>query len=464
MKLYRNAIILVVVLILLGGTYFFINSKKAPVTDPTETQDTSVITVISVDSEKINLLEFNSENGKFTLKKQDKNWTIEPALELPIDSTVADASAMDVSALYATRVIEESASDLGKYGLSNNTTSLKVGLTDGTFKEIEMGSNNPTNEGVFVKLKGESKVYLIDMYYSDNLKLSKGHFAKKDILPVEPNQLTDLTYEKNGALQYDINISAAGEMKITAPIAEDAEPSKVAPMLSGVVELKIGEVVDENPTDLVKYGLDKPAYTIAYGDGSTTKKILFGKEVKKGATAFAKFPDGKTVFTIDTTPLTFLDVKLSSIINPFVYLPNIGDVSKIELFIDGKTIVSELNTVKDKTDQDSFKVDGKDANMNNEKGSASLFRTFYQAMIGITMDKFEPEAKPQGTPEVSIKYYMKQDSKVVTVDFISKDSNYYYAVKNGVYTNRVFLKSKLDEPEGIRNTYKILKKAIDEAK
>jgi len=132
--------------------------------------------------------------------------------------------------------------------------------------------------------------------------------------------------------------------------------------------------------------------------------------------------------------------------------------------IDGKTIVSDITTNKDKKDEDKFKVDGKDANMENEKGN-SMFRAFYQAMIGITMNRYEPEAKPSGTtPEFSIKYYMKPDSKAVTIDFISKDSNYYYAMKDGVYTNRVILKSKLDEAEGIRETYNAIKKAIDEAK
>ncbi len=98
--------------------------------------------------------------------------------------------------------------------------------------------------------------------------------------------------------------------------------------------------------------------------------------------------------------------------------------------------------------------------MKNEKDN-SLFRAFYSAMIGITMNKYETGLNPSGTPEVTIKYYMKPDSKPVTIEYIPKDEHYYYAMKDGVYTNRIVLKSKLDEPEGIRETYKTLKAAID---
>ncbi len=461
MKLFRNAIILVVVLGVLAGAYFFLSNRKAGDTGTaTETTDTESIKVMSVDQEKISSIEFNNENGTFKLSKKDNAWSIEPEMEFPIDNSIADSSATDFSAIIADKVVEENASDLSKYGL-DKPAAVKVGLTDGTTKEIEIGSVNPTNEGIYVKNKGENKVYLIGSYYENKLKLNKGHFAVKDILNVEAKDVKTISYEKNSELQFAIAITSESEANITAPIKEEAETSEVSKMTAAVVQLKIADVIDDNP-DLAKYGLDKPAFALEYGDGKTSKKILFGKELEKDKIAYAKFSEGKSVFTVDISPLTFLDTKFSDIVNTFVYLPNINNVNKIELTIDGKTIVSDITTVKDDSDKDTFKVDGKDANMKNEKGD-SLFRSFYQGLIGITMNKYEPEAKPSGTPEVTIKYYMKPDNKPVTIEYISKDQNYYYAMKNGVYTNRVVLKSKLDEADGIRPTYKALKEAMDKA-
>lgn len=463
MKLYRNAIILVVVLGLLIGAYFLISNKKATTPDTTDTSTDIGITLVEADEEKIISLEFNNENGTFTLNKKDKAWTMDPASELPIDNSTADTSASDLSVITAEKVIEEKAADLSKYGLDKPST-LKLGLADGSSMEIEVGSANPTNDGVYIMKKGDPKVYLIGSYFSRKFNVSRGHFVKKDILSLDANTLKSLSYEKNGQVQFVIDIVSESEMNVTAPYKEEGDTSTISPMLAAVSKLKIQDVIEENPSDLAKYGLDKPAFSIEYGDKSTTKKILFGNYLKKGESiVYAKFPDGKSVFTIDASELTFLDIKFSDIISSFVYLPSINDVNKIDLTMDGKTIVSDITTVQDNSKEDKFKVDGKDANMENADGK-SLFRQFYQAMIGITMNKYEPGDKPTGTPEVTIKYYMKPDSKPVTVEFISKDSNYYYAMKDGVYTNRLVLKSKLNEAEGIRDTYNALKKAIDEAK
>lgn len=464
MKLYRNAIILVVVLGLLVGAYFIIKNQKSSSGDAADsTAAGQTLKVLEVKQDDINSMEFNNESGSFTLKKKSKDeWTIEPASEFPLNLSGVTTAASSLSSVIADKLVEENATDLTKYGLDKPAT-VKVGLADGTSKEIEIGSSNATKDGIYIKNKGESKVYLINTYSAESLKLTRSTLATKDILPVEGTAINTFSYEKNGELQYKINVPSEGVYNITAPVKEEGNSSDIGPMFAAVVKLTVKDIVDENPADLSKYGLDKPAYAIEYGDGKTTKKILFGKEVEKGSVAYAKFPEGKTVFTIDITPLTFLDVKLADIISTFVYLPNINDVSKIELLLDGTTTVAEITTDSENSDNDKFKVNGKDANM-KDKDDKSVFRSFYQAMIGIAMDKYEAGANPTGTPEVSIKYTLKKDSSTVTIDLISKDTNYYYAMKNGVYTNKVILKSVLDESDGLRAQLKATLQAIGETK
>lgn len=471
MKLYRNAIILVVVLGLLAGAYFFINSRKSGTTDPaSETAETTKsIKVTDLKSENINSVEFKNDKNTFTLKKQGSNWVMDPAFEFVIDPNTVETAISDLSAIEANKVVSENATDLTSFGL-NNPATVKINMADGSSKELEVGSKSPTGEDVYIKLKGESKVYTVGGYYEEKLKVSRGYFASKNILPVDVATLKKFAYEKNGQMQYSIDIASQSEMKIVAPIKEEADTTKVGQLLDTLVKLVITDIVDENPTDLAKYGLDKPAFVVTYGDGKNTKTIAFGNKVENtdGAPSgsnivYAKYPDKKSVFTVDISQLSFLDVTLQDVISPFVYIPNIGDVNKVELSIDGKTIVSDIKTVKDKKEEDRFKVDGKDANMEDGNGN-SLFRNFYQAMIGVVQNKYEPGDKVSGTSEITIKYYLKPDNKVVTIEFIPKDNNYYYATKNGVYTNRLILKSKFDEEGGIRDTYKKLKDAIDKAK
>ncbi|QNU66595.1 DUF4340 domain-containing protein [Ruminiclostridium herbifermentans] len=460
MKLYRNAVILIVILGLLIGAYFYISSRQTANSDPLdESIIDDTIYVMKSEREQITSITFNNDNGTFTITKKDDKWSIDPSYDFEVDNLNADGAVTDMSSIVANKVIEENVTDLSKYGLDKPIT-VKVGLSDGSSKELLVGSYTLTEDGRYCKMSGESKVYLVGTYYTSKFEPTYGYFVKKDILPVDATTLKTFSYEKNGQVQYAVDIVSETEMNIVEPIKEVADTSDVSKMLQAVTQLTINDVVDNNPTDLNKYGLDKPAYVLKFGDATTTKNILFGNYVEKGTIRYAKYAEKNSIFTIDTSPLTFLDTKLEDIIYSFIYLPNIKDVNKVELLIDGKKLVCDITTGEDSSD-DKFKVNGTDANMKNEKGD-SLFRNMYQGMIGITMQKYEVDAKPSGTPEISIKYHMK-DSKIVTVDLISKDSNYYYAVKDGVYTNKVVQKSRLNEKDGLRTTYNELMEALKES-
>ncbi len=472
MKLYRNAIILVVVLGLLVGAYFFINYKKSGTTDPAAqtTETDKSIRVMEMDSQKISSIQYSSPEGEFTIKRQGDTWVMDPAYELALDKNTVDNTVSSLADVVANKVIAEKSDRLSDFGLDKPSV-VKVVLSDGSSKELEVGNKSPTGEDVYVKLKGQQKIYTVGGYYEDMIKVGRGHFASKQILPIEATAVKKFGYKKDGNLQYSIDIESESDMKILAPLKEEADTTKISQLVQTVVQLEIKDIIEEKPANLAKYGLDKPAYEITYGNKNTTKIVLLGDKAAADANSsttsgnilYAKFPDANIVFTVDVSKLTFLDVGLKDIISPFVYIPNINEVNKVELSIDGKTTVSELKTVEGKKEEDKFKVDGKDANM-KDSNDRSLFKAFYQAMIGVTFNKYQADLKPQGTPEITIKYYMKPDNKVVTVDFIPKDTNYYYAVKDGVYTNRLVLKNKFNEAEGVRDTLKKLKEAVDKVK
>ena len=456
MKLYRNAIILLVILGALVGAYFLISNKiNSDAADDTATLDPETINVVKFEKDNINYIGYDNEYGKFSISLNGDTWSIEPAMEFTMDSLVANAAAIDISAVIADKVIEEDAKDLAKYGLDKPST-VTVGLKDGTKRVIEFGDKTPTNDAMYVKMKDENKVYTVGSYYFEKLLMKRGQFIIQEILPVEETEIKTFSITKDGTLLYSLNFVSDSEVDITAPIVERGDATKTQPIKASLVTLVMTDIVDENPTDLAKYGLENPKYVIEFGTSDTTKKIAIGNDISSGA-AYAKFVDSKGVFELDTSPLTFLDMGLTDVLDVFVYLPNITDVSSVEINIDGKKVVSEITHSGD--NEQTFKVEGKDANMKNDNGD-SVFRAYYQAIIGLTFKKYDPSLTPTGTPEVTIKYNLR-DGKTVTVGLISKDNNYYYAMKDGKYTGRLILKTKLDESDGIRPTLDALLQAIN---
>jgi len=84
-------------------------------------------------------------------------------------------------------------------------------------------------------------------------------------------------------------------------------------------------------------------------------------------------------------------------------------------------------------------VNGVDASGRNENGKQP-FRQFYQALIGISIDEIDVDGDPSGgKADITIDYTLK-DGKM-KVEFIPKDENFYYVVRNGEYAG-VLVKRK----------------------
>jgi hypothetical protein len=77
-------------------------------------------------------------------------------------------------------------------------------------------------------------------------------------------------------------------------------------------------------------------------------------------------------------------------------------------------------------------------------------------LIGITFSDIDVDAKPQGTPEVTIIYNLNKAPGSVKVELIPANATSYYAVIDGKYTGKLVSKKDLDKPEGIRPCYKAL--------
>ena len=107
-------------------------------------------------------------------------------------------------------------------------------------------------------------------------------------------------------------------------------------------------------------------------------------------------------------------------------------------------------------DKDKFYVEGVDASGRNEEGDQP-FRKFYQALIGICIDEIDMEGDPSGgKADITINYTLKTGT--MKVEFIPKDENFYYVVRNGEYANvLVKRKNKVEfGVEGMKQAYKTM--------
>jgi hypothetical protein len=231
-------------------------------------------------------------------------------------------------------------------------------------------------------------------------------------------------------------------------------------MLDALSTTNIVNFVEDKPKDLSQYGLDKPAYVFDFNTTTAGAfKLELGDEKVKGSEMYAKLSGNDEVFTIDPSKYTFLDKPLKEIVNVFAYIVNIDQVKAIDLTMDGRTTHMTVDAYKDAngktdSDKDKFTVNGVDAT-GKDKDDNQPFRTFYQALIGVTLDDIDLNGKPAGLADVTIDYTLKTGN--MKVEYVSKDADYYYVLRNGQYAGILVKKNKVDYGVvGMKNSFKTL--------
>lgn len=467
MKFYRNAIILVVIVGLLTGAYFLMKNRDIGAEDDTPASET--IRIFDLDSAKFTEMTLENKDGTFIfvqelVKLNDtelRKWRIKSPEDLKINDSAVSSIAINFSSLRADKLIEENPADLALYGLDKPVT-VTVKLDTGETKALEIGSLTPTKGGYYAREKGGSKVYTIGTYEGEKMLVDKNGLRSKEIFEFAAEDITAFGMDRNGVNIFTSEKSSETEWQMTTPIEASVRSEAIGTMLDAVTQLSVAAFEDENPADLEKYGLAKPAYVLSIGDKTDKTRLMIGLEKEKGSIAYAKLEGSNEVFSLSISALTFLDKPIEEIVDAFVYIVYINDVNKITMKLDGETVVSDIQTDAEDSDKDKFFVNGKDVSELKDDRDSQLFRKYYQAMIGITVDKVLPEAVVSGNAEVTLVYELKKDPGTMKVELIPKDEKYYYVMRNGKYAGVLVEKKKLDEAEGLREAWKTMKEAMNQ--
>lgn len=466
MKFYKNVIILAVIVALLAGAYYFISKNKKP--DDVTLGDPNIIRVLDYTTDKIEKVTVENSDGTFVIVKKDTNWELSSPANFKADASKLSSIAINASSVIADKVVEEDAKDLVQYGL-DKPVQVTLKITDGTEKTLQIGSETPTKGGYYVKLKDSSKVFVIGSYTAKALLVKRLDIKDKTLYTLKSEDIISVSMDRKGSNVFKAQKNGDVDWKMLTPIQGNVNTTALGPMIDALTQTAVSEYVEENPSDLSKYGLANPAYIFEYATSSANYKLLLGSEKEKGILIYARLEGSNDVFTISEASYNFLDKPLKEIIDVFAYIINIDQVNKIELEMDGQITTFGIETYKDAegnsdTDKDKFTMNGKDATMKDEEDKQP-FRNFYQALIGVGLDEIEAGTVAMGIPEITIKYYLKSAPGTMKVDFVTKDANYYYVFRNDQYTG---ILAKKDKQEfgvgGLKTAYKVLTDAVNTQK
>ncbi len=488
MSNFKKLIIPLVLLVLLVGVYFVVTNlpegeEEIPDNTPKEVIqifefDKNDLTEIIMENKKETLhfryetiqveKETTNADGTVTTEMVDRNvWLpVEPA-DMNVRSSSVDSIAWNANTLKAQKLIEENPSDLAVYGLDNPVV-ITFKMKDNTQYILQVGNKTPTGGAYYAKKEGESTVYTIGDYEAKKFVQTKLELLETDIYDKEYTALdvAAMKFSRNGKLLFDATSEEEGtKWVLSYPIVAEARYENMYLIAEAISTISVSEYVDENTTDLTKYGLETPPYIFEYSIDGQDYKISFGKKQPDNKAFYAMLNDENLIFTVNASGFTFLDKPIEEIVNPFVHLQNINEVSEMRITMDGRIDISKINVDTEDEDKSTYEFNG--ALMTSEKDDkyVRLFKKYYQGAIGLTVDKMNLDVNPVlEDPVVHIEYTLKTGEKI-EVDLVSEPEGvYFYAFKNGEYTGLMIRQSSLEDENrnGLRVSYKNLVDGLKE--
>ncbi len=429
-----------VLAVLIGG-YFYLQSRPKP----QQAQTKPTIEISKFETDKLVKVVLTRKDGKLMLEKKGAAWKADLPYPVALSASSVDTLASTLSGLSAESVIEEKPADLAQYGLKPPRVTVDAHLSDGTVKTLYLGDKTPTGNSYYLQAKGDPKVYSIFSYVGNQFAYSLSDLREKNVTPeINAEEISFLRLRQRSGTVMELLEKTAGEKSVSQfgfgkfvmtrpyayPVGVDSE--KADPFVKGITQIQISDFVDDNPKSLLPYGLDRPWGELTVRDKANTLTLQFGSDKGKEKTYF-RIGGRPEVYTVDKSSISFMDTKPFSLIDSFVFIPNIADVDRIDIRRGGVSHALSMARTSKKVQEDGkdkeeiqtvYTADGKPV-------EESYFKKFYQILIGLLVEG-EVEKKSLGAPELTVKYSLnKGDTREVTVSFIPYDKDFDAALVNG---------------------------------
>lgn len=269
-----SLVVLIVIAVALGW-FAYRESQRAPDSDSPARDK-----VFAVEAGEIDAITVRSEGGEETrLQKSGDTWQIVSPVTAPSDTGAVSSLTSNLSSLEIQRVVDESPADLGEYGL--DSPRVQVSFTSGGAEHgLLLGSRTPPGTDLYAKRAGDDTVFLVASYLESTFGRSTFDLRDKAVLNVDRDALDAVEIATGGrTLRF---VRPAGEWQIAAPVEARADYSTVDSLVRRLAGLQMTAVVEEEPKDLRKYGLDRPAATVRLGSGSAQASLALGSPAGPG--------------------------------------------------------------------------------------------------------------------------------------------------------------------------------------
>jgi hypothetical protein len=292
---WRRIVVLLVAVLALGGYLYFYEVPQAK-------REAQKEKLLGVDKDAISGIDLVYADREIALAKGDKGWRLTKPVDAAADDAAVTSLLGSLAGAEVQKTIDELPADLGPFGLDKPTVTVRLALKSGEVPPIAVGKNTAIGGKTYVRKDDEKKLYLTTSSLGFALNKQAKDLRDKQLLAFQDDDVSRVTI-------------AAADGKTTTLARKDkdswtvdpgdypADLTEVRSYLSSLRATRAVDFPDEAPTDLAKYGLDKPTRTVTVytgKEGKASQALLLGKETTEGTQKqiYAKTASAPTVYAL----------------------------------------------------------------------------------------------------------------------------------------------------------------------
>jgi Domain of unknown function (DUF4340) len=232
----KGLLVAVVLLAGLGGAVWWSNRKQAA--KEKAPADTST-KIVAIPEDQLQEIRIGKAGGDTVdLRRENGKWAMTEPKPLPADPDAASSLVSSLASVSADTTVEDHATDLSAYGLSNPSLDVRMTRKDGKTVELLLGDDTPTNSGVYAKLASDAHVYTVASFVKTSLDKKPDDLRDKRLLTFDSDKLTRVQLQAKGE-PVEFGKNGRGEWEILKPRPLRADGSQVDTLVSKLKDAKM---------------------------------------------------------------------------------------------------------------------------------------------------------------------------------------------------------------------------------
>ncbi|MDD5557880.1 MAG: DUF4340 domain-containing protein, partial [bacterium] len=235
------------------------------------------------------------------LAKSGAQWRIAEPEPAAADAETVGALLGALTGLKVEEFVADRTDSPSRYGLAEGTTEITLTPAAGDAETLLVGSTFDRGRKAYLKRGGGDEILAVPASPLAACATEPIAFLDRQVLDFDPGDVLKISIAAVGRPAVIIEKGEGGLWRVVEPDAAEADPAAVDAVISNLSRLRALELVEREPNDLRRYGLDAPAVRASIGlkrgEAVETRVLLVGKKTKDGA-PYAMLGDGALVFTV----------------------------------------------------------------------------------------------------------------------------------------------------------------------